>query len=68
MDILCEMRFHVPNTELEEYEEKRDAEKQKAREEAKKNGKEAEESNDDEEEMTAAKLFNNKIVKAAGIG
>ena len=35
-DILCEMRFHVPNNELEIYQEKREQEKAAKRAEKKK--------------------------------
>jgi len=76
MDMLCEMRFHVPNNELELYEEERIQTKEAAKKAKKKQGgeenkeenkaQEVEES--DDEEMTAAKLFNNKVVAAAGIG
>jgi len=64
-DILCEMRFHVPNNELEIYQEEKEAEKAKkkadkkkaAGAEEKKDGDEEEESSSEEDEMTAAKLF-----------
>ena len=74
-DILTEMRFYVPNNELEMLEEERKEESKK--EEKKKAPKkagasDAEESEEEEEEegeqMTAAKLLNEKIIKAAGIG
>ena len=63
------MRFHVPNNELDVWAEQ----KEKEREERHKNRKDEEtkdkqESSDDDEEMTAAKLFNQKIVERANIG
>jgi structure-specific recognition protein 1 len=76
-DILCEMRFHVPNNELDIYREQREAKKKeekKKKKEAAKNGganeenKQASDEESDEfdytqegDEMTAAKLFNAKI-------
>ena len=76
-DILCEMRFHVPNNELDIYREQREAKKKeerKKKKEAAKNGganEENKEGSDEEsdefdytqegDEMTAAKLFNAKI-------
>jgi hypothetical protein len=54
------MRFHVPNNELEKYNEEKD----KAQEES----KEPVEEDEDEEQMTAAKLFDDKIHKRANIG
>ena len=77
-DILCEMRFHVPNNELELYQESRRAAKEKARAEKKKAKKDEEEKKGEEEsdesesdsddKMTAAKLFNKKILDKANIG
>jgi len=76
-DILCEMRFHVPNNELELYLEEQEQAKAKRREERKKSrgkdeekkgGDEDESSEDEEEEMTAAKLFDKKIHNKANIG
>lgn len=73
------MRFYVPNTELESVEENKE-EKKKEKEpktkktsEETKEGEEAEhdedeEEEEEEEEITAAKIFNEKIIKAAGIG
>lgn len=55
------MRFHVPNNELDLFFE----EKEKAREENKDDGKASEDEDDD---MTAAKLFDQKIHKKANIG
>lgn len=56
------MRFHVPNNELEKYLE----EKEKAAEESKEPADE--EMGENEEQMTAAKLFDDKIHKRANIG
>ena len=70
------MRFHVPNNELELYQEDREQakeEERKKKKEAKKAAgeeeKKADESSDDsEDDMTAAKLFDQKIHKKANIG
>lgn len=70
------MRFHVPNNELELYQAEqakvRKAEKKKSKtaagEEEKKGGDSAESSDEAEDDMTAAKLFDEKIHKAANIG
>lgn len=70
-DILCEMRFHVLNNELETYHEQRDKEredKKKKKDEETKDAKGSDDEDDDEEQMTAAKLFNQKIVERANIG
>ena len=80
-DILCEMRFHVPNNELDQYEEERQkakeerrkkrAEEKKVKAEAGEESKEqpaSEEESSDQEEMNAAKLFDQKIHKRANIG
>lgn len=72
-DILCEMRFYVPNTELEHMEDKKE---EKKKEKKPKEKKEADKEDEDEEseeeeeevEITPAKILNDKIVKAAGIG
>lgn len=55
------MRFHVPNNELDLYFEQ----KEKAREESKEGQAQSEDEDDD---MTAAKLFDQKIHKKADIG
>ena len=55
-DILCEMRFHVPNNEVDKYFTDKE-----------KDGK-IEDEDEDEEEITAANLFKDKIVKKANIG
>jgi len=67
------MRFYVPNNELEILEEeKKEESKKEEKKKAPKKGSDAEESEEEEEEegeqMTAAKLLNEKIIKAAGIG
>ena len=77
------MRFHVPNNELEQYEQEREQlriERRKKRAEEKKKsagegeeekkGEQEEDSSEEEteEDMTAAKLFNQKILKKANIG
>lgn len=68
------MRFFVPNTELEHMEKKKEEQKKekKAEEEPKKDRKSDEEEESEEEEteidITPAKILNDKIVKAAGIG
>ena len=72
------MRFHVPNNELDIYNEEKDQAKAKKKEEKKKakgdeEKKEGEEEAENEsssegEEMTAAKLFDEKIHKKANIG
>jgi structure-specific recognition protein 1 len=51
------MRFHVPNNEVDKYYE----EKQKEKEAAGKT-EEGDNNSDDEAEITASKLFNDKIV------
>jgi len=76
--MLCEMRFHVPNNELdiylEEQEKRKEEERAKRREEKKgEEKKEGEESSSEEKEntadnMTAAKLLNQKIHDKANIG
>ena len=53
------MRFHVPNNIIDEYQE------QKLRD---KGGESGQDDNSDEEEITAAKLFNDKIIQKANIG
>ena len=78
---MCEMRFHVPNNELDQYEEERQkakeerrkkrAEEKKVKAEAGEESKEqpaSEEESSDQEEMNAAKLFDQKIHKRANIG
>lgn len=59
------MRFYVPNTELELMQEKK-GDKKKSNEEVK--GNDEDEESEEEEQMTAAKILNEKIVKAAGLG
>ena len=56
-DILCEMRFHVPNNELEIYQEEREAAKAEERKKRKADavaaGGEEEKKGDDAEESEA---------------
>ena len=47
-DILCEMRFHVPNSEIDQENQN--------------------DNNSDDEELTASKVFNQKIIQKADIG
>ena len=53
------MRFHIPNNEVDKYFEQKEA-----------NRKEVEGSGEEssEDETTAAKLFNDRIIKKANIG
>lgn len=74
-DVLCEMRFYVPNNELDNMEEKKDEDKDKNKKKKKNDMNDGEEGNDSEEdedeegpEITPAKVLNDKIVKAANIG
>ena len=74
-DILCEMRFYVPNSELDNIEsgDNKKEEKKKEKKDKKEKGdnsevEEEEEESDNEPEMTPAKVLNDKIVKAAGLG
>ena len=74
------MRFYVPNNELGNQEEdkeeskkndKKKEEKKKETKEKMEDGEEDEEDKSDNEEpedITPAKVFNDKIIKAAGIG
>ena len=71
MDMLCEMRFYVPNNELdlkkkEKAEEKKKNKKDDDQQENQGEGQDNQEES--EEEETPAKLLNDKIIKAAGIG
>ena len=72
--MLCEMRFYVPNNELDHLEEgKEEKKKEKVPKKGKnemKDGEEDEDESSEEEnmEITPAKVLNDKIVKAAGIG
>ena len=63
------MRFYVPNNELENIkeEEKKKDKKKKEKDEEKEEGEESEDE-EDEVEITPAKVLNDKIVKAAGLG
>jgi structure-specific recognition protein 1 len=71
------MRFYVPNNELESMQEEEEKKKEKAKKKVgekgeKEEGEEDSEVEDDEEdeepEITPAKVLNDKIVKAAGLG
>lgn len=71
------MRFFVPNTEIElkdgaDKVTKKDQEEGKKKAKPKKGGSQDDEEDDEEEEeeeqVTAAKLLNDKIIKAAGLG
>ena len=67
------MRFYVPNTELENQEEKDKKEEKKKEKKAKTGSKEnsdvdEEEESDNEPEVTPAKVLHDKIVKAADLG
>src|SRR3978361_326444 len=67
------MRFYVPNNELDNIEEekKEEGKKEEKKKPAKKDAEdleEGEESDDEIAEITPAKVLNDKIVKAAGIG
>ena len=61
------MRFHVPNNELEQYYKDKEDQKSSKPDKEGKVGSEDEEDSE-EEEITASKLFNDKIVKKAKIG
>ena len=67
-DILCEMRFHVLNNELDNYYEKKGKEEKVKKEEETKDAKGSDDEEEDGEQMTAAKLFNQKILDRANIG
>ena len=69
------MRFYVPNSELDNIEsgDNKKEEKKKEKKDKKEKGdnsevEEEEEESDNEPEMTPAKVLNDKIVKAAGLG
>jgi hypothetical protein len=67
------MRFHVLNNELDNWHEQRDKEreekaKKKGKDEESKDARASDEEDDEDEQMTAAKLFNQKIVERANIG
>jgi hypothetical protein len=55
------MRFHVPNNEMDKYFD----DKEKAREAA---GKTEDDEDDQDADITASKLFNDKIVAKANKG
>jgi len=60
-DILCELRFYVPNIDEDERDKAAAEVKQSA-------NKEQDDEQSEEEEITAAKLFNDQIIKKAGLG
>lgn len=66
------MRFFVPNMELDNVEDKKEDKKEEKKKKPKapetEDGEEEEEESDGEPEITPAKVLNDKIVKAAGIG
>ena len=70
------MRFYVPNNELESIEkENQEKKEEKKKEKRAAKGSQAgsevedeEEESDNEPEITPAKVLNDKIVKAAGLG
>jgi len=66
------MRFHVPNTELENIDGKKEEKKKDKKKAEAKDGEledgEEESEGEDEVEITPAKILNDKIVSAAGIG
>lgn len=72
------MRFYVPNNELENMDEEDRDKKQKEKEERKKEKKDKKEGDEEvdeegsesenEPEITPAKVLNDKIIKAAGLG
>jgi hypothetical protein len=68
------MRFYVPNTELDSLEENKEEKKKEKDPKAKKasdaedNEEGSEEDEEGEAEITPAQIFNEKIIKAAGIG
>jgi len=69
------MRFHVLSNELDAWHEQKDKEreekekeKKKGKDEESKDAKGSDDEDDEDEQMTAAKLFNQKIVERANIG
>ena len=54
-DMLCEMRFHIPAGEIDKYYESRKAQL-------------SDDDNSDEDQLTAAKVFNDKITAKANLG
>lgn len=66
------MRFYVPNNELDIIMEQKEQEEEKKKP-AKKQGSKSSQDDEEEEEpeenqLTAAKILNEKIIKAAGLG
>ncbi len=67
------MRFHVLNNELDAWEEQREKEREEKQKKKKKGeeetkGAKEDSEDDDDDQMTAAKLFNQKIIERANIG
>jgi structure-specific recognition protein 1 len=70
------MRFYVPSSELDSVEDKKkkeDSKKPKKSQEeskaqSKEDGEDSEDDDEEDQEITPAKVLNDKIVKAAGIG
>jgi structure-specific recognition protein 1 len=67
------MRFFVPNNELDMINEEREQEEEKKKPAKKKGSKSSQDEDEEEEEaqeeeLTAAKILNEKIIKAAGLG
>lgn len=61
------MRFHVPNNELDEYKENKAKEREEKRQNEESKNEEIQDS-DEDDDMTAAKLFDQKVHKKANIG
>lgn len=61
-DILCEMRFHVPNNEVDQFYEERQKEKEK------KGSNKNNDEEDSEEPITASQMFSDKILAKTNIG
>jgi len=62
------MRFHVLNNELDAWHEQKEKEHEAKAKNKGEESKDAQESDEEEDEMTAAKLFNQKIIERANIG
>ncbi|CDW77358.1 dna polymerase delta binding protein [Stylonychia lemnae] len=72
-DMVGEIRFYVPNTDLDKKEikkQKKDQDKEKMKDEGEENNESENEEEDDDEaqKVTPAQILNEKIIKAAGIG
>jgi structure-specific recognition protein 1 len=68
------MRFYVPNNELDMINEQKEQEEEKKKPAKKKGSKSSQEDEEEEgeegeeDQLTAAKILNEKIIKAAGLG